>query len=257
MKIEDFIPTESLQPFIKTFRIIESQMELANRVLPNTSLAIAFRFSGKNSYTTDTGESQLPQTTFSGLRKSARIINYTQNTSTLIVLFKECGATAFFKEPLHLLFEESIPLDCIINPSEIIIIEELLSTAQTNIQRVSVIEQFLTKRMNERKLDQLIAKAIEEINSAKGFLKIKELADHLHISHDAFEKRFRKIVGTTPKQFSSIVRMSSIIHHGKNNPTLLDILFEAGYYDQSHFNKDFKQFTGQTPTDFFKSDSFW
>jgi AraC-like DNA-binding protein len=257
MKIEDFIPTESLQPFIKTFRIIESQKELANRVLPNTSLAIAFRFSGKNSYSIDTGENQLPQTTFSGLRKSVRIINYESNTSTLIVLFKECGAAAFFKEPLHELFEASIPLDCIISPSEIIIIEELLSSAQTNEQRVAIVEQFLIKRMNGHKLDQLIAKAIEEIHFAKGFLKIKELADHLYISHDAFEKRFRKIVGTTPKQFSSIVRLSSIISQGQNNPNLLDIIFEAGYYDQSHFNKDFKQFTGQTPTDFLKSDTFW
>ena len=257
MKIEDFIPALLLQPFIKTYRIIESQDELTNLVLPNTSLAIAFCFSGKNSYSTNNGESLLPQTTFSGLRKSSRVINYAKNTSTLVVLFQECGAAAFFKEPLHELFETSIPLDCLIHPSEIIIIEEQLSSAQDNKQRIAIIEQFLTRRMNAHKLDQLIAKAIEEIHSAKGFVKIRALADHLYISQDAFEKRFRKNVGTTPKQFSSIVRMSSIIRQGQNNPKLLDILFEAGYYDQSHFNKDFKQFTGQTPTDFFKSDDFW
>lgn len=257
MKIEDFIPTAILQPFIKTFRIIESQDELANRVLPNISLAIAFRFNGENSYSSSNGESLLPKTTFSGLRKSTRVINYAKNTSTLVVLFKECGAAAFFKEPLHELFEESIPLDCIINPSEIIIIEELLSSAQDNLQRITIVEQFLIKKRNGYKIDPLIAKAIEEIHSAKGFITIKELANTLYISHDAFEKRFRKIVGATPKQFSSIVRMLSIIRHRQNTSNLLDVLFDAGYYDQSHFNKDFKQFTGQTPTDFFKSDNFW
>ena len=257
MKIEDFIPTTILQPFIKTYKIIESQDELANRVLPNTSLAIAFRFKGLNSYSTNTGKNQLPQTTFSGLRKSVRIINYAQNTSTLVVLFKECGAAAFFKEPLHELFEESIPLDCIISPSEIIIIEELLSSAENNNQRIAIVEQFLIKRMNGYKLDLLIAKAIEEIHNAKGLIKINELAETLHMSHDAFGKKFRKIVGTSPKQFSSIVRLSSIVRQGQNNPSLLDMLFDAGYYDQSHFNKDFKQFTGQTPTNFFKSDNFW
>ncbi len=81
MKISDYIPTELLKPFIKTYRIIESQDELVNRVLPNTSFAIAFRFRGQISYINDTEKSVLPVTTFSGLRKSLRLINYAPKTA--------------------------------------------------------------------------------------------------------------------------------------------------------------------------------
>jgi AraC-like DNA-binding protein len=256
MIVQDFIPARILRPFIKTYRIIESQEGLTNRVLPNTSLALAFRLKGQNSYSTASGVSDLPGTTLSGLRKSVRLINYSKNASTLIVLFKECGASYFFKEPLHELFESSIPLDSIINPVELTLIEELLEAAQNNSQRVAIVDQFLTKKLAPFNPDKLVSEAVAKIHVAKGFIRIKELADTLCISNDAFEKRFRKIVGSSPKQFAAIARLSSIVRHEKKG-RLLDIAFDAGYYDQAHFNKDFKVFTGQTPTDFYKAPRFW
>lgn len=256
MTIEDFIPTDILKPFIKTYRIIESEETIENRVLPNTSIAVAFRLKGQTHYNTGAEKTGLPATAFSGLRKSVRLINYSKNTATLIVLFKDCGASVFFKEPLHELFEHSISLDNIINAGEIKIVEERLSEAENNLERIAIVEQFLLKRMNRYKTDNLILEAVTKINSAKGFVKIKELADALYISNDAFEKRFRKAVGSSPKQFASIVRISSVVHQ-KSYGRLSDIAFDAGYYDQSHFIKDFKLFTGQTPSVFFSLPSFW
>ncbi|HET9486205.1 MAG TPA: helix-turn-helix domain-containing protein [Chryseosolibacter sp.] len=256
MTIQDFTPAKILQPFVKTYRIIESQEGLTNRVVPNTSLAIALRIKGQNSYSTASGVSDLPDITLSGLRKSVRLINYSKNASTLIVLFKECGASYFFKEPLHELFEDSIPLDSIISPAEVTLIEELLEAAQNNSQRVAVIDQFLLEKLTCFNPDKLVSEALAKIHVAKGFIKIRELADSLCISNDAFEKRFRKIVGSSPKQFAAIVRLSSIIRQEAKG-RLLDIAFDAGYYDQAHFTKDFKLFTGQTPTDFYKAPRFW
>ena len=86
---------------------------------------------------------------------------------------------------------------------------------------------------------------------------MKELADTLCISQDAFEKRFRKSMGVSPKSFSYIIRMKHIIANGVNKQTLSEIAYDAGYFDQSHFIKDFRLFTGQTPTDFFRSPLFW
>ena len=257
MKFEEFIPTELLRPFIKTYRIIESQDEMVNRVLPNTSLALAFRYKGQVSYLTDKSQDNLPTSTISGLRKSVRLIHYMNDTATIIILFKETGAKSFFKEPLYELFEASASLDNFITQQKIAIIEEQLAEAKNNIQRIAIIEQFLLSQLFNYTPDKLISIAVEKIHSTKGIIKIKELADTLYISNDAFEKRFRKIVGTSPKNFSSIVRMNSLIKLRENSKTISDIAFEAGYYDQPHFNKDFKLFTGQTPTDFFKSPSFW
>lgn len=257
MKFEEYIPTKLLRPFIKTYRIIESQVEMANRVLPGTSLAVAFRYKGEVSYISDYKQERLPASTISGLRKSVRLIHYLENTATIIVLFKETGAGAFFNQPLYDLFEESVSLDTFIKQSEISTIEEQLAEAQSNIKRIDIVEQFFLSKLCSYTPDKLISTAVEIIHSKKGAIKIKELADTLYISNDAFEKRFRKVAGTSPKQFSSIIRMESIVKQKQQAENLADLAFNAGYYDQPHFNKDFKIFTGQTPTEFYKSPDFW
>jgi AraC-like DNA-binding protein len=257
MIMSDYIPTELLRPFIRNYRIIESQHELVNRVLPNTSLAVAFRYKGQVSYIIDGMTDNLPTATISGLRKSVRLINYKKDAGTIIILFKEIGATAFFKQPVYELFEESISLDHFIAPKKVAIIETQLAEAKNNIQRIAIVERFLLSQLYNFKPDNLILTAIDKIHSTKGVFKIKELASTLYISNDAFEKRFRKIVGTSPKRYASIVRLKSVITQNTHHRNLVDIALDAGYYDQSHFNKDFKLFTGLTPTDFFKLPSFW
>lgn len=82
-------------------------------------------------------------------------------------------------------------------------------------------------------------------------LSVKELSDNLHVSLDVFEKRFRKTVGTTPKQFADIVRMKALIGQAPANGPLLNSALDAGFFDQSHFIRNFKKFTGQTPKEFF------
>ncbi|MBO9583233.1 MAG: helix-turn-helix transcriptional regulator [Flavobacterium sp.] len=257
MKIIDFSPTESLKPFVKTYRIIESQDELVNRVLPGTSLTIAFRCKGEVNYIKENLPDKLPVSTISGIRKSVRLIQYSKNTSSLVILFKETGATAFFKEPLHELFEESVSLDNFFPQQKIKLIEELLAEAKNNNQKIDIIEQFLLSKLYNYKPDKLIAAAIAIIQSKKGIVKIKELADILFISQDAFEKRFRKTIGSSPKQFCNVIRMKAIIDQKQQNKNLIDLAIDAGYFDQPHFNKDFKLFTGQTPTEFFNFPSFW
>lgn len=257
MNTEEYIPAALLRPFIKAYRIIESQNELINRVVPNTSFAIAFRSKGQISYISDTHKTTLPTSTFSGLRKSVRLINYAPETAALIVLFKETGVSAFFKQPLHELFEESVSLDNFFSHPEVAVLEERLAKTGNNKTKIAVVEQFLYSKLLFHKPDRLVSEAIGKIYLNNGTLKIRELADGLFISQDAFEKRFRKVTGATPKQFASIVKMKAAIRQKSASSSFLDIALENGYFDQSHFNKDFKLFTGQTPTDFFKSASYW
>jgi AraC-like DNA-binding protein len=256
MNIEAHTPTELLRPFIKTYIIIESQSELTNNVLPDTSPVLAFRYKGRRHYMADDIKIDLPASSISGLRKTLRSFNYSKDTGNILVIFKETGASAFFKEPLHELFGESVSLNNFIGQQKLSIMEEQLSEAANNTQRIDLIEKFLLVKLYNYQPDKLISTAVEKIHSAKGLIKIKQLADLLYISQDAFEKRFRKIVGTSPKQFSSIVRMKSIIYLGQQTHMFTEIAYDTGYFDQAHFNKDFKQFTGLAPTDFFKSSSF-
>lgn len=253
MQFKRYTPAAFLQPFVDAFLTIESEQGMESRVLPDTSVVMAFRYKGSVVYR----ENALPVSVISGLRKSPRLLGYARETGNLLVVFKPGGAAAFFKEPLHELFDASIALENLILPGELSEVEDRLASAETNPQRILIIEQFLFARFREARPDQLVLHALDRIKSANGGLRIKDLITELNISRDPFEKRFRRAIGTSPKQFSTIVRLRNLIATFPQAENLTDAAHTAGYFDQAHFIKDFTSFTGQAPKAFFKKASFW
>ena len=117
-------------------------------------------------------------------------------------------------------------------------------------QRIRVIEHFLLSQLKDIQTDKLIAEAVKLIYQSKGTIRIQELNKILLISQSPFEKRFRKVVGTTPKKFASIIRFHTVLSDLRQAKSLSEICHENNFFDQAHFIKDFKQFTGDTPENF-------
>lgn len=250
MIVETFMPTKRLSPFVKCYLVVDCDKTMVNTMLPDTSLVLGFRFKGSTRYITDT-ENALPFAVVAGLRKSIQLMKDETGTGNLIVIFKTEGAAAFFKEPLHDMFGEVVSLNEFSNFKALSRVEDTLCEAKSSQERINVIENFLLEKLSDHKQDALVANAIRMIHAHKGFIRIRELAAKLFISLDAFEKRFRRATGATPKQFCYIVRMNAIID-GLNDRSLAQTAAQAGYYDQAHFTKDFKLFTGKTPLEFLK-----
>ena len=254
MTIETFIPCTLLQPYIKGFLVIESDEGTVNTTYPDSMIVMAFRFRGKIAID-ESGV--LPQSVISGIRKSPRTFSYSQKTSNLIVKFKEGAASVFFKEPLHEIHSLSLPLDNIIQRSAVCRIEEQLAKAPDNTRRIAITERFLISLMQESRADLLIQKAVQAMQTVKGDIRINNLMDAVPLSRDAFEKRFRKATGTTPKQLAAIIRINNLINSLDANSRLTDAALKAGYFDQAHFIKDFRAFTGMLPHDFIKMPRRW
>jgi AraC-like DNA-binding protein len=249
-------PSALLAPFVKSYITVETDEAVVSRVLPDTSIVMALRYSGQV-HDKDPHRNPLPSALVSGMRKSFRLFRYSDQAAAILIAFRETGASAFFKAPLHELFEQSVSLDNYFGRQEIADIEDQLGCAQTVTERISIVERFLLSHQLNHKTDALVQEAIRKIHLSNGNYKINALAGEMYISQDAFEKRFRKITGASPKQFASVVRMKNLIQIGRGEQSLTELAYEGGYFDQAHFTKDFKIFTGQTPTDFYKSPTYW
>lgn len=257
MKLTRFFPSRILKPFIKTFMIIESEDGTVNRILPETSIVMAFRLKGSVTSREGETENQLPASVISGLRKTPRLIDYSKQSATLLVVFEEGGASAFFNDPLHELFGLHTSLDSLLPRRKLEPTEEQLAEANSHRQRIQIVENFLLSELKDPETDLLIQNAIKKVRFAEGNIRIKQLIKELPISRDPFEKRFRRITGTSPKQFATIVRLRNVIDNYSQKESFTTIAHSAGYFDQSHFIKDFKSFAGQSPKEFFESPSFW
>ncbi|PKA14729.1 helix-turn-helix domain-containing protein [Leptospira haakeii] len=258
MNVEIFLPSKDLQPYIRQFLIIESEHGMQNKILPGSSLVISFRISGKIAHKYNDQENVLPMSGITGLRRIPRLIEYSKNASTLLVIFKEGGAANFIKEPLHNLFELNLSLDNLISSKKISEMEEKLFKANTNPEKISIVENFLISEWTGSKEDNLILDSIRKIRKSKGNLKIADLLKGMPISRDSYEKRFRETIGISPKQFSVLVRMRNFIDSYSSQTSLTEAAQDAGYFDQAHFIREFKTFTDTTPKQFFKlSTPYW
>ena len=100
-------------------------------------------------------------------------------------------------------------------------------------------------------LNKNILRIIAEIMSKEGNVSIKDISQTYDINSRQLERMFNNLLGFSPKKFTNIIRFffafKSLMKNGFNELSLKALDF--GYYDQAHFNKEFKKFSNFTPTD--------
>lgn len=257
MNLQRFLPAISLQPYIREFILIETEDVTDSTVIPDTSLVMSLQYRGQVVKKLSDGKDTLPGIVVSGLRKSVRHFVYTKQTANFLVVFREGRISAFSRMPANELFDLSISADNLFPRPDLDQLLELLAEATTDLERVRKVESFLLAHLANAKQDALIIDAVKLIHRYNGIVRIGNLAGALHISQDPFEKRFRTQVGSTPKQYASIVRLKNLINNYPTYSSLTEASYEAGYFDQSHFIKDFRVFAGRSPKEFFQSTRFW
>lgn len=245
------IPSVPLRPFISSFVINEKVNEGSYKVFPGTALVVGFQYRGRLSVMSDRLTTPLATAGITGLSDSYKVFKNSGNIGSILVRFSEAGSRAFFDTPAHELFKGSYSLEELIGRSRTAEVEEKLSEGKDDNHRIAIIEQFFLSLLRNVEPDKTVLEAVRLIKQARGNIRMLQLADELNISASRMEKRFRAVVGATPKKFASIVRFNSILTEYHEGRDLNDLAFLAGYFDQAHFIKAFKSFTGLTPEKYF------
>lgn len=86
----------------------------------------------------------------------------------------------------------------------------------------------------------------ELIFESNGMAGIKDLCEAGNKSERQLQRLFKKYIGLSPKYYARIIRFNYIFRLIKEKErSWAEIVFESGYYDQSHFIRNFKAFTGE------------
>lgn len=101
-------------------------------------------------------------------------------------------------------------------------------------------------------IDTRFYEALRIIYSNRGIFNPEKQMD-LGISPRHLRRLFQHHIGGSPKMFSQVIKFQNILKVKQTNKLQRDsnIFFDLGYYDQSHFIKEFKRFSGKTPNSFF------
>ena len=223
MRFDKYLPSDPLKPYIKYFVVSENAMENQYKVFPSTGLVMGFQYKGKLTNLKDYSEIALSSAGITGISDGYKIFKNSADTGTVLVYFTETGYTHFASHPANELFNLSISLEDVFCKNSVIEVKDKLGIVNTDKERIKIIEQFLVSQQQDIVIDKLIIEAIRLIYETNGTIRIKELLKNLFISQSAFEKRFRKVVGTTAKKFASIVRFNAVIDNLKETKLLTEV----------------------------------
>ncbi|MGV3597836.1 MAG: DUF6597 domain-containing transcriptional factor [Bacteroidota bacterium] len=130
--------------------------------------------------------------------------------------------------------------------------EEQMMLAETNQQRLQLLSNFLQQRLSKQFLPHPgILTSIKQVLFDTETRNVSLLADTYSLSVRQFERRFKEYSGFSPKLYTRIARFQNVLKEYGNRQPLTDIALRCGYYDQSHFIRDFKAFSGHNPKTYF------
>lgn len=100
--------------------------------------------------------------------------------------------------------------------------------------------------------DPAVSQAVDNLIASNGTAKISEVVDDLGVNRRGLERRFRKDVGMTLKQYARVFRLRStaISLIEEDNLNWANRAAEMGFADQSHLIREFIALTGRTPRGF-------
>lgn len=154
-----------------------------------------------------------------------------------------------FKTDMYYLTDNCLCMDDLKLPNIEHLFDRLLTCKTTN-ERVLITENYLLKTFTDFNTNSLktIFKNFDHLPLDLDFYK-------LNVSKRRLEQRFKQEIGLSPNRFNRIMRINRVIKDLKTDNTisLTQLALHHGFYDQSHFVKDFKQFTGYSPTRFLES----
>ena len=119
---------------------------------------------------------------------------------------------------------------------------------------VVIVEHFLLNKLTSPDTINRIAKeSVALILQLNGKLSVDILAEQLQVNRRQLERNFASAIGLSPKQLSKIIKFQAALKQLSANQfqSLTAVAYEGHYYDQSHFIKDFKEFTGISPKRFY------
>ncbi len=244
-------PCKELQPYVRYYWVFKSNRLLNTLTFPIGCPQIIFH-KRTPLYIPELKTSQ-SEFTISGQVNYHSHLCTDGNVEMIVVVFHPYTMRAFLNLPISLLYNREISGYDFENKKLKTLATQILDCENTNLC-ITIIEQWLLSQITDEQVPRTEYN-IKRINVAIKRLfampatSVTDLASITCLGKKQFERLFNELVGINPKEYARIVRFQKSLkllqHYSDVNQAQL--AYQCGYADQSHFIREFKQFSGYTP----------
>ena len=257
MIYQTFEPAEDLRALVKCYWTLDSQQAEDHQrqtIVPDGCMEMIFHLGDLyKQYVTDDKWIIQPRCFVIGQLTQPLEIEPTGTTAIFSVRFHPQGFSPLATIPVKEMENTAVSLDELFDADGIQIERAILNATSTD-ERIALIERFIKSRLvQSATIDFVVKSTVETILTASGQLTVHELSEQVKLNRRQLERKFASAIGLSPKQLMKTIRLQATLKQLLNNQftSLTALAYEGAYYDQAHFIKDFKEFTGLTPKEFY------
>ncbi len=261
MIFETYETTEPLSRFVESiFHYKGFQPDHSiERVVPTGHLFVIFELDGFTRHTYD-NETLKPNANYqkawvSGIHQNYLSISAHNDSEMFVIQFKPYGARPFLQVDMDRISDRVVSAEEI-RGIDLIALHGQLLNAKTSKEKFSVADHWLRSQFRERQAPPDSIVDIAALLQKQPASKLKEVLETYNGTQKHLISQFRKFVGLTPKQYQRIMRFNDVFAQMQNDQFLSwsDIANLCGYSDQSHFIREFKNFSGFSPKKFLQQE---
>jgi AraC-like DNA-binding protein len=190
---------------------------------------------------------------FMGMRTRRVIVEYPSQVRLVGVHFKPWGLSPFVDLPSSELRDRWVPVDAVWGPG-LDRLRDRAAGAMSTGEILQILEDELRSRLGPTPSRgfELVHHTAGRLAASWGAVSVGELTDGAGVSGNHLASQFKSHVGVTPKRLARIYRFARLILSvdAVRPVDWSELAYVAGYFDQAHLSKEFKDFTGHTPTEY-------
>lgn len=250
-----FQPAHALRPYVKEYFVVTVDMPLANAVFyPSGYVDFAVNISNGSVVTIIDGRAiDMPKMEILGHLTTPTRLTISAGTAVLIARIYPYATGLFFPNPINQFTNDSIDLHDILGKTSNTL-HDRLTNAMSISKQVELIDDFFMQRLMNNKRDRskisLVKEICSQIIANPETFDLQNLATQFQFSERYIQKLFIDSVGLTPQSFFSVQRFNRSLSLIQSSDTdLTSIAYQCGYYDQAHFIREFKKFSGVSPSE--------
>jgi AraC-like DNA-binding protein len=244
-------PPSDLERIIDCYWIIENDdpTPYQQKIIPDGYCEIIFHY--KDPYRiclTDTWEQQSMHLVAGQISRHFFLEN-TGQSGIIGIKLKPTVLTHLFGLEMHALTDKVVDVPVVLG-TRLESLEQSLRLTQDHDEYVNLLNDYFRKLLLA--VDYKVSpadQAVDLIFAHKGMIAVTDMVERTGVGERQLERLFKKYVGLSPKFFARVVRFSTIFQLiQQEDPGWAGLAYESGYYDQSHFIRNFKAFTGEDPS---------
>ncbi|MEZ5354404.1 MAG: helix-turn-helix transcriptional regulator [Bryobacteraceae bacterium] len=184
-----------------------------------------------------------------GVSTRHQVIDTAEQERVVGACFRPGGALAFFRQPAHETRDTDISLHALWDRAAESRLRERLLESESLERQLDTMERTLVEMWRPVEPHPAVAFALRELARRPQAMTVTAVGEATGLSAKRFIERFKREVGMSPKKYVRILRFRQAVGlaHGSARVEWARLALDCGYYDQSHFVHDFREFAGVTP----------